>query len=303
MEKALVIGGGGFLGSHVSDVLTQQGYDVSIFDHKTSPYISDDQKMIIGDITDRDMIRKAIKGVDYVLHFAAVADIKEARDNPERTAQLNVMATLYILEACKEFNIKRFIYASSIYVYTAHGSFYRSSKQACELFIENYQEEYGLDYTVLRYGSLYGKRANHFNFIHNSVKQALTEGKIVRKGDGEEKRDYINIIDAAKATVKALEKSYKNTYLTITGTQSMKVKELLNMIKEIMNNRIEINYTDGQMAGHYKITPYSFKPKVALKLSLESSYDLGQGLLETIYSVYEDLVDKGENTINFENNE
>ena len=133
MEKALVIGGGGFLGSHVSDVLTQQGYDVSIFDHKTSPYISDDQKMIIGDITDRDMIRKAIKGVDYVLHFAAVADIKEARDNPERTAQLNVMATLYILEACKEYNIKRFIYASSIYVYTAHGSFYRSSKQACEL--------------------------------------------------------------------------------------------------------------------------------------------------------------------------
>ena len=59
MEKALVIGGGGFLGSHVSDVLTQQGYDVSIFDSKISPYISDDQQMIIGDITDRDMIRKA----------------------------------------------------------------------------------------------------------------------------------------------------------------------------------------------------------------------------------------------------
>ena len=88
MEKALVIGGGGFLGSHVSDLLTQGGYDVSIFDHKISPYISVDQQMIIGDILDRDMIRKAIKGVDYVFHFAAVADIKEARDNPEHTAQL-----------------------------------------------------------------------------------------------------------------------------------------------------------------------------------------------------------------------
>ena len=89
----------------------------------------------------------------------------------------------------------------------------------------------------------------------------------------------------------------------ITGTQSMKVKELLNMIKEIMNNQIEIKYTVGQMAGHYKITPFSFRPKVALKISLESSYDLGQGLLETIYSVYEDLVEKGENTINFQKNE
>tara|TARA_B100001057_G_scaffold296302_1_gene296459 strand:- start:17351 stop:18262 length:912 start_codon:yes stop_codon:yes gene_type:complete len=303
MEKALVIGGRGFLGSHVSDVLIEEGYAVSIFDNKISPHISNGQKMILGDISDRNAIRKAIKGIDYVFHFAAIADINEARDNPELTAQLNIMGTIYILEACKEYNIKRFIYASSIYVYTAHGSFYRSSKQACELFIENYQEEYGLDYTVLRYGSLYGKRANHFNFIHNSVKQALTEGKIVRKGNGEEIRDYINIIDAAKATVKSLEETYKNSYLMITGSQSMKVKELLNTIKEIMNNQIEIKYTDGQMAGHYKMTPYSFKPKVALKLSPESSYDLGQGLLETIYSVYEDLVDKGEKTISFEKNE
>ncbi len=303
MQKVLVIGGAGFLGSHVSDVLSQEGFSVSIFDSKASPYVSEVQEMIIGDITDKNIIRKAIKGVDFVFHFAAVADIKEARDNPERTAQINVMATLFILEACKEYNIKRFIYASSIYVYTAHGSFYRSSKQACELFIENYQEEYGLDYTILRYGSLYGKRANNFNFIHNSIKQALTEGKIARKGDGEEERDYIHIIDAAKATVKALNKAYKNTNLMITGTQRMKVKELLNMIKEIMNNQVEIEYSEGKMAGHYKITPYSFKPKVALKLSLESSYDLGQGLLETIYSVYEDLVNKGENTINFQKND
>ena len=77
----------------------------------------------------------------------------------------------------------------------------------------------------------------------------------------------------------------------------------LNMIKEIMNNQVEIEYSEGKMAGHYKITPYSFKPKVALKLSLESSYDLGQGLLETIYSVHEDLVNKGENTINFQKND
>ena len=211
------------------------------------------------------------------------------------------MGTMYILEACRAFNIKRFIYSSTIYVYTAHGSFYRSTKQACELLIDNYRQEYGLDFTVLRYGSLYGKRANHFNFIHNSIKQALIEGKITRKGDGTEKRAYINIIDAAKATVKALDEEYKNKHLMITGNQTIQVKELLNMMKEIMNNQIAVEYIEGQMEGHYKITPYSFKPIVAQKLSLSNSYDLGQGLLETIYAVYEDLIDQGVKPIQFKN--
>ena len=301
MKKVLVIGGAGFLGSHVADTLTAQGYLVSIFDYEKSKYLQTSQTMIIGDISDRASIRNAIKGMDIVFHFAAVADIKEAAQNPERTAQLNIMWTMYILEACRAFNIKRFIYSSTIYVYTAHGSFYRSTKQACELLIDNYRQEYGLDFTVLRYGSLYGKRANHFNFIHNSIKQALTEGKITRKGNGTEKRAYINIIDAAKATVKALDEEYKNKHLMITGNQTIQVKELLNMMKEIMNNQIAVEYIEGQMEGHYKITPYSFKPIVAQKLSLRNSYDLGQGLLETIYAVYEDLIDQGVKPIQFEN--
>ena len=301
MKKVLVIGGAGFLGSHVADTLTAQGYLVSLFDYEKSKYLQSSQTMIIGDISDRASIRNAIKGMDIVFHFAAVADIKEAAQNPERTAQLNIMGTMYILEACRAFNIKRFIYSSTIYVYTAHGSFYRSTKQACELLIDNYRQEYGLDFTVLRYGSLYGKRANHFNFIHNSIKQALIEGKITRKGDGTEKRAYINIIDAAKATVKALDEEYKNKHLMITGNQTIQVKELLNMMKEIMNNQIAVEYIEGQMEGHYKITPYSFKPIVAQKLSLSNSYDLGQGLLETIYAVYEDLIDQGVKPIQFKN--
>ena len=303
MKKVLVIGGSGFLGSHVADILTHEEFSVTVFDNKVSKYLQANQKMIIGSITDRKQIRKAIKEVDIVYHFAAIADIKEARDNPEQTVEFNVMGTIFILEACKEFNIERFIYSSSIYVYTEHGSFYRSSKQSCELFIENYNEEFGLPFTILRYGSLYGKRANHFNFIHNAIKQALMEGKIIRKGDGNEKRDYINIIDAARTSVDILDKKYANTYLMITGSQSMKVKELLQMIKEIMNNHIEIKYSKGKMEGHYKITPYSFKPNVALKVTSKSTYDLGQGLLEAIYSVYEELIDKGENPIKFKANE
>lgn len=293
MSKAIVFGGAGFVGSHVADELSNRGYKVTVFDRKASVYLRADQEMIVGDILDREMVRSAIRGSEIVFHFAAMADIQEARDNPVQAANFNIMGTMYILDACREFAIKRFIYSSTIYVYSDHGSFYRSTKQACELFIENYQKEYNLDFTILRYGSLYGPRANDFNFIRNCIRQALLEGCIIRKGDGEEIRDYINIIDAAKATVDALSVDYNNCYLMITGPQTMKVKELLSMIKEIMNDQIEVRYTNDSMEGHYKITPYSFKPKVALKMTPKDFHDMGQGVLDSIYEIYQQLLDEG----------
>jgi UDP-glucose 4-epimerase len=293
MENVIVFGGSGFLGSHVADILSERGYAVTIFDRRNSDYLRDDQKMIVGDILDRAQIREAVKQAQIVYHFAAMADIQDARDNPVEAANFNIMGTMHILDACREFSIKRFVYSSTIYVYSDHGSFYRSSKQACELFIENYHKEYQLDFTILRYGSLYGARANDFNFIRNCIRQALLEGKIVRKGDGEEIRDYVNIIDAAKASVDALADDYNNAYLMITGAQSMKVKELLSMIKEIMNDEIKVVYSNEEFQGHYKITPYSFKPKVALKMTPKDFHDLGQGVLDSIYEIYQDLVSEG----------
>ena len=294
MEKVLVIGGGGFLGSHVSDELSNRGYEVFIFDIKPSIYLSGNQKMIVGNIIDREAVNEAIKQVDIVYHFAAIADISEAKLDPYKTASFNIIGTINILEACRAYSIKRFVFSSSIYVYSQHGSFYRSSKQACELFIENYKEEYQIDFTILRYGSLYGNRANNFNFIHNSIKQALLEGKISRSGNGEEVRDYINILDAAKASVNALDEKYKNSFLMISGNQTMRVNQLLSMIKEIMNNEIDIDYKKGSLEDHYKITPFSFKPKVALKMSIENPHEIGQRILDTIYNIYQDLIDSGE---------
>lgn len=301
MNKVVVFGGSGFVGSHVSDELTSRGFDVTIFDKSASKYLSNNQKMITGDILDRDAVRKVVKNADFVFHFAAMADIKDTIENPVEAANFNIIGTMNILDACREYNIKRFIYSSTIYVYSEHGSFYRSSKQACELFIENYNKEYNLEFTILRYGSLYGPRANNFNFIRNSIRQALLEGVIVRKGDGEEIRDYVNILDAAKSTVDSLQEDYKNSYLMITGPQTIKVKELLQMIKEIMNDQIELKYSQEQMQGHYKITPYSFKPKVAKKIVSKDFHDLGQGILDSIYEIYQELVNNGEKVKNFNN--
>jgi UDP-glucose 4-epimerase len=293
MNKVVVFGGSGFLGSHVADALTKKGYDVKIFDIHKSKYINEKQKMVTGDILDLDLVKKAIKGCQYVYHFAGLADIQEAKEKPIETVTSNILGTTYILEACKEYNVDRIIFASTIYVYSDLGSFYRSSKQSCELLIENYSDEFELNYTILRYGSLYGRRANDFNFIRNAIKQALIEGKVNRKGDGNEIRDYIHVKDAAKASVEILKEEFINSHIMIKGTQTIKVKELLMMMNEIMGDKVKIKFTkQNHYEGHYQLSPYSFRPRVAEKYLLNTYHDLGQGLLDTIYDVYEELYKK-----------
>ena len=297
-KKVVVFGGSGFLGSYVADALTKRGYDVTIFDIHESKFVNEKQKMIMGDILDIQQVNKAIKGSQYVYHFAGQADITESMENPVETVKNNLLGTTYILDACREHKVNRIIFASTIYVYSDLGSFYRCTKQSCELLIENYFKEYGLNYTILRYGSLYGRRANKFNFINNAITQALLEGKVDRKGDGSEIRDYIHAKDAAQASVEILKDDFNNSHIMINGTQTIKVKELLMMIKEIMGNQIKINYTkEKHYEGHYQLTPYSFRPRVAKKYILNTYHDLGQGLLDAIYDIYKDLYEKDSESV------
>jgi len=286
-EKAIVFGGAGFLGSYVADNLSDKGIDVAIFDLKESPHLRNDQQMIVGDILDFETVKASIFDCDYVYHFAGIAGIAEASRSPRETISINVLGTTNILEACSAHTVKRFIFASSVYVYSDLAPFYRSSKQACELIIEDYYSTYNVPYTILRYGSLYGNRANHFNFIYTIIQQAIEEGKIVREGNGEEVRDYIHVLDAARCSVDILQDDFENQYVMITGTQSTKVKDLLTMIKEIFQNKIEIIYTDVKDDdAHYEITPYSFRPTVAKKLVSNYYHDLGQGVLDVAYEIY-----------------
>ncbi len=183
--------------------------------------------------------------------------------------------------------MSRFIYASSLYVYSKAGSFYRSTKQSCELFIENYHEVYDIPYTILRYGSLYGPRSDESNFIYRIIQQALTESKITREGDGEEIREYIHAYDAARlSAVDILSDDFVNQCVIITGNQQMKVKDLLCMIKEILDNKIVVEYKPVSTSYHYEITPYHFSPKFAKRIVSNAYLDLGQGILELIHSSY-----------------
>ena len=289
MKKAVVFGGSGFLGSYVADALTEEGFDVTVFDINESEYLKDGQHMVTGDILDSAKVRKIVNESNIVFHFAGVADIKEANLRPLDAVRYNILGTTNILDACVRAKISRFIFASTVYVYSEHGGFYRSTKQACELLIENYQKTYDLDFTILRFGSLYGRRANDFNWIHQIINQALKEGKILRKGDGEDIREYVHVKDAAQACIDLLDDKYKNEYLIVSGSQTIKVKELLRMINEIMDNKLKIEYFDAHLEGHYELTPYTFRPRMARKYSSRTTIDLGQGLLDTIYDIYKKL--------------
>ncbi|TAN45262.1 MAG: NAD(P)-dependent oxidoreductase [Nitrospirae bacterium] len=287
--KVVVLGGSGFLGSHVSDALTEAGHEVLIFDIKHSPYLRPGQQMVVGDILDERAVEDSVQGASVVYNFAGIADIAEASQRPIDSVKFNILGNSIVLEACRKAGVKRFVFASSLYVYSKAGSFYRSTKQACELLIENYHEVFGLSYTILRYGSLYGPRADKKNAIYNFVKQAIASGKIIRHGDGEELREYIHVLDAAKGSCEILSDEFANQYVILTGQQQMRIKDLLIMINEMLDNKVTVEFAPANESYHYEITPFSFAPRVGKRLTGKTYLDLGQGILDIIYSVYREV--------------
>jgi UDP-glucose 4-epimerase len=286
-STAIVFGGSGFLGSHVADALTDAGHRVRIFDRARSRWLRAGQEMVIGDLMDQEAVTKAAAGCDFVYNFAGISDIDEARDRPRDTAMLNIVGNLHALEAARAGGAKRFIFASTVYVYSSSGSFYRASKQAAERFVETYQERYGLAFSVLRYGSLYGRRADERNGIYRFLKQAVESGKVHYEGAEDAMREYIHVADAARLSVKVLEAEYANRHLVLTGHERMPVKNLMRMIAEMLPGGIDVRYGGKQGEGHYVMTPYAYNPKVGHKLVATDYVDLGQGLLDCIAELHE----------------
>ncbi len=287
--KIIVFGGSGFLGSHVCDKLSDAGHEVTNFDMRPSPWLRPDQYEIVGDILNLDEVQNAINGADVVFNFAGIADIGQANDRPIDTVRFNILGNTNILEACRQAAIKRYVFASSVYVYSKSGGFYRCSKQASELYIETYYENYGLEYTILRYGSLYGSRSDERNAIYRFVWQAFRENKISYLGSPEALREYIHVEDAALCSVEILKSEYVNRNIILTGHQPMKVGNVLKMIAEMIGNDIEFEFEHGNKSAHYEITPYSFSPMIGKKLAPPLHVDLGQGVLKVIEEIHQKL--------------
>lgn len=290
--RIMVTGGAGFLGSHIVDALGAAGHAVTVLDIMPSPHLGAGVNMVTADILDFEAVRKAMKGHDVVFHLAALADLDEACEKPLETMNINVMGTANVLEAAKQCQVKRVIFGSTIYVYSRTGSFYRVSKQACELLFEAYNERYGLGYTILRFGTLYGPRANQSNSVYQLLYEALFTGKIEFRGSGKEVREFIHVKDAARICTRILGDEYEGQTLILTGHHRLRLSELLEMINEIMNFSIEIRIHPQASNSHYIETPYSYNPRVGRKIVMNTYCDIGQSLIEILEEMDENHTPK-----------
>ena len=283
--KVLITGGSGFLGSHIADALTQAGHQAVLFDRKASPWLQRTQTMVLGDVLDAAAVKRAMKSCDAVYHLAAVADIGEAMDHPRRAVEVNIIGTLNLLEAARELKIRRFVFASSVYVYSNQGSFYRTTKLACEQLVSDYQERFGVAFTVLRFGSLYGPRADSTNYINTLLAQALTERRIEHYGSGDEVREYIHVLDAAALSVDILAPKYANQFIHLTGRERMTSRDMMGMIREMLGGGVTIKFKATDLEGHYIQTPYNYTPKLGRRLTRNTYIDLGLGLLDCLQRI------------------
>jgi UDP-glucose 4-epimerase len=294
--KALVTGGNGFLGHYLVKELLKQGIETVILDiqkpniQDTSDRQLENLQWFTGDIRDADLLARAMEGCDLVFHTAAIADIEEARNNPVSTLEINIIGTAKCLEAAKKVGVKRFLYASSIYTAGNKGSIYRITKQTGESLCKTYYEEYGLNYTILRYGSLYGSESNRWNPIYKICKSIVTTGEFTYSSSPESVREYIHIRDAAHETVRiATDPVFADKSVMITGHQRIKIKELFMMIQEILGKDVKIHYQPNENRFHYVMTPYSFEADVPMRVNLSTYMDISDGILDCLRAIREEI--------------
>jgi UDP-glucose 4-epimerase len=278
-----VIGGSGFLGSHLSDVLTRKGHNVRIFDRKKSKWIKKGQKMIIGNILNLKSLEKVIKGSQVVYNFAALSDIGQAKYKPIKTAKINIIGTLNALKLSKKYNVKKFIQASTIYAPSEEGGFYARSKKAAEDYIEEFKNIYGLNYTILRFGSLYGKRSDNSNGITNIIYNAINKKQLIYRGMKDAARRYIHVEDAAKACVKIINKKFNNKYITITGTRQVQIRKIFNILSiHFKISKKKMKFLNEKYTGHYHVKPTTFKPRIGKNFVIKKQKNFGESILKLV---------------------
>ena len=237
------------------------------------------QKFIKGNILNENALSKAIKNSDYVFNFAALADLNDARNKPMLSVEINLIGTIKALIISNKYKIKKFIQASSIYANSEQGGFYGASKKAAEDYIERFQQKYGLKYTILRFGSLYGPGADKTNGINVIIDHALKKETLLYKGSKKAARKYIHVHDACRACAQSMGRKYDNKYLNITGKTKIQITKLLNIMSEITKiSKKKIFYKNFPNEGHYISEPRKFIPRHGINLNLKNYQNFKIGL-------------------------
>ena len=164
--KILIFGGSGFLGKNLALQLCKK-HKVTIFDRKNfkiSP--KRNIKFIKGNILNFNQVLKATRKQEVIYNFAGISDIGEAMSQPILTTKVNILGSIYTLEAAIKCKVKRYIFASSIYVLSRQGGFYKSSKKSVESFIDEYNKKDKLKFTILRFGSVFRSEKRNKEIIN-----------------------------------------------------------------------------------------------------------------------------------------
>jgi len=285
-----VIGGSGFIGSHVVDKLIEHGHEITVFDIM-KPHRNDVRHIYI-DITDLSKACVALTGsYDAVYMLAAMADVNDVHKNPVEAGEVNIMAVANLLEAARRSGIGRVILASTVWVYemaqvervnedtplipSKVKHVYTASKLAAELYCHSYQKLYGQNFTILRYGIPYGPRARGGTVIALFVTRALNNEPLIIFGDGSQYRNFIYVEDLAEGNVAALKETAINETYNLEGIQAITIKEVAETVRKLVGD-VPIEYKE-ERPGDYEGKIASAE-KAKRELGWEPKVDLEEGI-------------------------
>lgn len=264
MNKILVTGGAGFIGSHIVDLLISKGHNVAIIDNLSSGKlgnINPKAKFYHEDLSDYSRIEEIFEkeAPEIVYHLAAQISIKKSIENPIEDAEINILNTLNILNLCVKHRIKQFIFSSTggaIYGDTkeiptleTHStnpiSPYGCAKLAVEKYLNFYNKVYGLKFTILRYSNVYGPKQNsdgEAGVISIFLNQMFQNQKSTIFG-GIQTRDFVYVEDVAKANLLVLNDSKSETYNISTGKET-DIIAIFEKLNKYFNSKISPEYKE-----------------------------------------------------------
>jgi UDP-glucose 4-epimerase len=261
-RRALVTGGAGFIGSHLTDALLEQGWSVRVVDDFSSgrqenlAQAEGRIELIQGDFADPALAARAVEGVEVVFHQGAVPSVPRSVEEPVRTNRVNVDGTLLVLQAAREAGVRRVVYAASSSAYgdtevlpkvetmpAQPRSPYALQKYAGELYCQLYHELYGLETVALRYFNIFGPRQDPKSVYAAVVPMFITaclrgEPPTIH-GDGEQSRDFTYVADAVRANLAAADAPRAPGHVVnVAGGKRVTLNQLLATIQGIVGSQL-----------------------------------------------------------------
>jgi len=302
--RFLVTGGAGFIGSNIVKKLVEKDYSVKVLDNfatgqrsNLEPFLKDIE-LIEGDIRDFWTVAKATKGIDYILHQAALPSIPRSIDNPLTTTEVNINGTLNILEAARFNEVQRIVYASSSSVYgdspvmpkeesmkPIPKSPYAITKLAGEEYCMNFYQLYGLETVALRYFNVFGPRQNPFSQYSAVIPKFINMLKANKKptiwGDGETSRDFTYIDNVVDANILACEKkAAAGNVINVACNKAYTLNELAEKLNKIIGTDISPSHGPDKIGDiKHSLADISKAREI---LSYEPEIDFDKGLEKTV---------------------